>query len=390
MLVLTLLFLVFQVCFRRREVLNRKFAGRLTLLGLTYGILVFPVVWPLLREVLAGQKYMYYGWKGGDVQVIGFWIKQTGTFLGLPVLLGYTAIVLSIVGIARFFRQRDVQFWLLAGLAFFILAMGPHPSIVSRSLDSVPLPFLLLYKLPVLGSARIANRYLVLTILAMSVLTGFALARGTGQGSRRSPAVLPWVAGRLIFLEFLAAPFARYQIQVPGFYRELGRDPGSYGVIDLPLSTVNSSYMYYQTVHQKKIAGGYIGRNVPAATEFMEEAPVFSVLSHPDRTPPTDEDQGPAAVAFLRDRQIRYLVVHRTFIETPREPVPALSRLSRIGQVLLPYSLNRGRAAFIPRFPDHPGFALTHQEYEHINSYLRALLGAPFRDDEQTVVYRVY
>lgn len=392
LLVFTGLFLLFGLLARRRETLNRGFALRLVLLGVTYAVLISPTAWPLLREILAGKTYMYYPWKAGDVQVLGFWLKQTGTFVFLPVLLGYVALGLSLWAVVRRFRDREIEFWTLAGVGFFILALGPHPALLNRSFDSIPLPFLVIYKLPILGSARIANRYLVVTTLALSVLLAFGLKDLKESVLRKSKlrGAAVWVGGALLFFESLAIPFPRYTPAVPKFYQDLAHDPGDYGVIDIPLSAVNSSYMYYQTFHQKKIAGGYIGRNVPEAVEFMESSPVFGLLSHPELVHP--ERMTPATrsqdLRFLREKKIKYLVLHKRFVRqgNPRPPAGSLKEIWH--NSLVPFSLNPKRVYFVPQFPSWPGFALTPEEFGRIRSYLELLCGTP-REDSQAVVFQV-
>src|SRR5262245_29799109 len=117
-------------------------------------------------------------------------------------------------------------------------------------------------------------------MLTLAVLAGYAIAecgvriaewrRRKRAESETQPSVKPAnyalrityyavaaVVGALVLIEFLSIP---YPMAAPGynvpFYAELAREPGRFGILELPLRPM-SDYEAYQTVHGKPIVAGY-------------------------------------------------------------------------------------------------------------------------------------
>ena len=255
------------------------------------------------------------------------------------VFLGYTVLGLAGYGVWR--RRRELRAWMWAAVAAvtWVLSLGPVLQVLGKSSFTafgveVPLPYLLLYKLPLFSIMRTPARLVVLTMLALGVLVAFALRtkgdKGSGVGGRGSEVMsddqapgtsrqlpLSSVVRRmssvvlpvLIVFEFWAAPF---ETVPPGWnvpiYREIRGEPGRFGVLELPLRTF-SDYMAYQTVHGKPLVGGYLSRQPPYPT--VEETPALRYLL--DDTPPDSALRGLVAggkgVEALREMEVKYVII---------------------------------------------------------------------------------
>jgi hypothetical protein len=116
----------------------------------------------------------------------------------------------------------------------------------------------------------------------------------------------------LILLEYwVIFPFPTETRPVSGYYSILADQPLAGGVLEMPVSGSRraSNYaMYYQTIHEHFLAGGYIERDPPGTVELKEflnqllsPVPAQTVMALPDEI----ERQ-----AILADLKIERVIVH--------------------------------------------------------------------------------
>lgn len=253
-------------------------------------------------------------------------IEQVGPNLPMKnpservVFLGYTVLVLSIYGLWRLRSDRRVRFWAFAAFATWLLSLGPVLQVLGRWKFTgfevtVPLPYLLLYKLPLLGIMRTPARLVVLTMLALAVLVAFALARELHglralRGERRlRSAFFGLLLPALILFEFLAVPFPTVP---PGWgvpiYERIAREPGRFALIELPLRPFGD-YMAYQTIHGKPIIGGYLSRQPPYP--LLDEMPALRYLREttPASDPVREQVSGGSGALALRELGVKYVII---------------------------------------------------------------------------------
>jgi hypothetical protein len=106
----------------------------------------------------------------------------------------------------------------------------------------------------------------------------------------------------LILFEFLSIPFRIPEnMDVPNFYKKIGGQKDRYAILELPFSDnnyINARYMYYQTVHQKKILDAYISRRPPSVRKFVKEG--SNLLKNKK---------------LLKEKRIKYILLHKSFCE---------------------------------------------------------------------------
>jgi hypothetical protein len=73
--------------------------------------------------------------------------------------------------------------------------------------------------------------------------------------------------------------------EVPKFYKQIAGDRGEYAILEVPdvvftrwQSRTYADYMYYQTVHGKKLVNGYVSREPFWANIFLASTPIVSNL----------------------------------------------------------------------------------------------------------------
>jgi hypothetical protein len=223
-----------------------------------------------------------------------------GTGLETAVAIPLTAIALGVWG----WRERSGRAWILFGLAFAVICLGPRLR-VNGSVTPVRLPYVIVKRVPGFDVMRTPGRFMLMGAV------GFALGAGAGLAAlaRRHPSratALVSAAAAAAAIECWPHPWPQTALPpVPPFYQRLAAERPGGAVLDLPQGWVPwndyaTAYMYFQTVHRRPIAWGDLGRDY---TRYPNGS--LDALLHPE---------WPAWPA-LRDRLqtlgYQYVVVHR-------------------------------------------------------------------------------
>jgi hypothetical protein len=252
--------------------------------------------------------------------------RFAGNIAEATVFAGYLPLILGLAALVKL-RQthRWARFWSLGLVTFFVLSLGPFPRILGTAIRLIPLPYQLVMRTPVLNDLRVPSRFAIMVMLSLAVLAAFACRRVLDR--TRSPLGRLLIAVALtlaISFEYLALPFPMFQPSVPEIYRQMGSEPELYTVLDLPLGWRTGLKMvgeflpeslYYQTVHEKRLVGGYVSRVPDEKIRTLEARPALETLlelQHPGRPgQPHSERPVAALISDLAVSQVRYLVIHR-------------------------------------------------------------------------------
>jgi hypothetical protein len=270
---------------------------------------------------------------------------------------GYLALGLALVALVTGFRTRRLKFglWLSLAIVFAALALGPVLHLNGQTLDSVKLPYWVLYNLPGLNISRDPSNFSVSYILALAALVSlgakvvmdWATARwktplnfGRRPVSRSNLLGLAMVV--VILSEFAPLSINMDLIPVPEFYRTtLAADKAEYAILEVPSYSQDGGLehqrMYYQTFHHKKLLGGQLARDHKrlSPTDFLSHSPFFpEALLNNTAIAPTSSDfldrpsfpaMSPALFTYFN---IRYIVVYPGAID-PAEKEAAQAFLKR-------------------------------------------------------------
>ena len=212
----------------------------------------------LLGLLVPGKRWRFAG------LTEAFWSRTTGNAYETSVQLG--AGVLAVCAWTWWHRGEipgaRIGTWVALGLLFFALSLGPQLHVVGRPLP-VAGPYRLLERLvPPFRLSGCPVRMAVMCSLSGAVICG----AGIPLLWRRRPWLTALVLV-LITIELLPAPLVTTVLTVPEWVRVLEREPDGAGLVDrmteAPLS------LYYQTVHGKPMAEGYIAR-IPASVSARD------------------------------------------------------------------------------------------------------------------------
>jgi hypothetical protein len=162
---------------------------------------------------------------------------------------------------------RIPRFWGWFALVFGALALGPFLHVGGMN-THVPGPWAFLRYVPVVGLARTPGRFSIVLALVVAILFAAALAwLGRRWPERRR--VIVTAIGLLLIVELLPAPRPLYSAAVPGIYRHIAPAPEDVRVLELPwgirdgtssVGNFTARSQFYQTVHGKRLIGGYLSR----------------------------------------------------------------------------------------------------------------------------------
>jgi hypothetical protein len=249
--------------------------------------------------------------------------------------LGLTPLVLLIATRRQWWASAHARFWLFVVIVFFVWAMGPYVSVlgIHTGLHS---PQLLLRYVPIVANARLPGHAILLVALAIAILVAIAIASSRLGRSRT------WAGAMLalILIEFWPRPMPLMPLERPAVYEMLAAAPPG-AVLEIPVGIrdgfgaegrIDSSVLYYQTIHGKPIVGGYVSRLPPSIVREFHESLVLSTLLRLSageslRLPP---ESGMAAADALAQLGVRYVVVNTSMASQPVREYVATMPLTRI------------------------------------------------------------
>lgn len=249
----------------------------------------------LLALFIPGGHWLFNRW----TQL--FWSKLPGNINESSVYLGLSVyIIMGYVWIKRktleLISKQHIYLWLFTIGFFALLAFGPSLHVAGKIIWDKGMPYTLLVKvLPFLNLSGVPVRMMVMVILGASVLS----AIGFRELFRQFPHKIIFtllLLGVLLF-ETLPKPLPANRIEVPEYVTVLAGLPNDGGVVDLVTNDLTLP-LYYQTIHGKPIAFGYVSR-LPTSVSVKDETLTKTI---------TNRDYGKLWDTY----HIRYIITHDT------------------------------------------------------------------------------
>jgi hypothetical protein len=327
---------------------------RIGIISLVTGILISFIIVPMAISLFWEHSMSAYvgGFESNSADLLSFFIPSTihpyyGTILSIfpglyekivsfgiegTVFAGYTVLFLSILAVFKI-KTKDVQFWFFSAIIFAIISLGPILHVngnteftVSNFAFSIPLPYYFLMKMPVFSLARAPGRWDILVVLSMAVLAGYGLKSIFDKYKDCRFLKIPVKNGIailfscLILFEFLSVPFPMQNAGVPQFYNNLSHETGDFAIIEVPGLCCNfgmQDYQYYQTVHNKRLVGGYLGRvEIPNYPSFINSLiQLYSLGGELDYTKDIiNQNLTEIGPQVLSDYNVRYIILHKNLM----------------------------------------------------------------------------
>jgi hypothetical protein len=287
--------------------------------------------------------------------------RRTHAAVGSQAYLGYTVLALAGVALVRRRRDRAVIGWALVFGCSFVFALGAHPTFAGRELG-ITLPHDVFQHIPILKGLRVANRFIVISMLALAVLAAIGVA--VGEGRRKHLAL---VCFALISFEYLWLP---YPMQEPDFSPVLDRlgVEAEGAVLSIPFTdhSMTALNLAYQTRHKRPIAGGYISVSPRGEAALGRDAVVWQLSG---LEPPVT---GRIDIDHLRRLGFSHVALH---MDRARESL-------REGLERLPPSAN-----FYQRRPYDYRHGISRARLEYLSRLFEAEVGPPAFEDSRVRVF---
>jgi hypothetical protein len=232
--------------------------------------------------------------------------------------LSLIAVGVIVFAAVRAGFRGPLGWWVFTGI-FACLSLGPFISVAGVN-TYVPTPWALLRYLPIIGAARMPTRMTILVMLGLSMLLAMAVAHLRRHASR--PRLMVACIAALLIFELLPAPRPVFSAAVPDLHRIIRKDPRPVRVLNLPFGlkdglsergAYSARYQYFQTVHEKRLIGGYLSRLPDDAIPRYRRHPLVRVLLRLSERRALDPGMEEAALAaapeFAHRMQVGYVVL---------------------------------------------------------------------------------
>ncbi|MFT5441618.1 MAG: hypothetical protein ACI8W3_000659 [Myxococcota bacterium] len=283
--------------------------------------------------------------------------------LGSQAYLGYTVLFLACIAWVRSPKDRNVVAWSLVFGSSLLLSLGANPTFAGEAVG-IKLPHALFEHIPVLKGLRVANRFIVISMLALSVLASIGFVQAFAQ--RRGAALVCFL---LISFEYLWLPYPMQRVEALPILERIA-DEATGAVLDIPYSDhgLSAPNLAYQIQHGRPIIGGYISV-APRGDAFLGRDPVLRQLAGLVPHVPRRID-----IEHFRSLGISHVVMHKDrTVEALNEAVtdlPASTHFYKRRQ----FQASRG---------------MPEEIFEKISRKFAAAVGPPVFEDRRIRVYQL-
>jgi hypothetical protein len=318
-----------------------EWTARVTLAaGVTAGVLLSPMLYAVGRRVLEGRMVsppVFWRSSPAGVDLLAFLLPNPNhpfapeawfdllaqPNIALEHVASVTLVAVLAIGAAWRSGWRPPRLWVVIGLVFLLLALGPFVHVGTVN-TYVPGPWALVRYVPIIGLVRTPARFTVVVMLAVAVLFALAL-RALRDGPARHQKWFIWTVGSVLLFELLPAPRALESAQPPSIYRQIAADPRHNArVLELPFGVRDGASsvgnftgrsQFYQTVHHKPILGGGLSRVSRQRVSAVRRARILNALirlSEGQHLSPAEiETLARRAPGFVARTNLAYVVIDR-------------------------------------------------------------------------------
>jgi len=303
----SLLIIILVLLFGHPRVDSRKFLLQCLVTALMILLLLFPVIYPMLRDSAEFKDQTnqtaasisnspdLLDFISPDRSISLLWRVVLGRIGNQPltdfyqikgqktVFIGVSVILLCIISLFTVSFKSTWRWWLIA-ITFLVISLGPVLQI-NRAQVFHHMPYALFSYLPMVGAGREPARFGIFVVLPLAFITAIFIEKISHGSFRNTLALL--ILCPLIYIELIAIPVKMDDrlVNVPEYYYTISKQsttqPGA--ILDVPYDLLGAvgpacNYMVYQTIHQRPIVSGYISRAPKSAVNMLDGYPFIHQL----------------------------------------------------------------------------------------------------------------
>ncbi len=322
---------------------QNRFFYQLGIIGLIWIVLFSPIlvnIFKYQKEYLVEKKV--FGKSPDLIQLVTpapmsllnrYVIKAEDYGTEKVIFVGFIAIILALYSLLLMRRKAFLPFWL--GIAFIYIMLSLGPDLIIGGKRIIGLPYQILHSLPILSGARNPSRYIIFAMLSLGVLSACSLEDilQRVKKTRYHRMLIPVVSGLCLLLlcgEYLTAPLRMFDLKPHEFYRTIAADEDRCTVLEVPFSVSGKGksfglkerlglYQYYQTVHQKDLASGWLA-NLPDKifAYYLNKDFIQKICFLQERQGPVPDEVWTHLLKpdfqlkkYIQGFNIRYILIHR-------------------------------------------------------------------------------
>ena len=273
--------------FKKKKFRIYLIASLLIGLGITLWIYL-----PLINISLSGENYlkppinqtMYLSMDAveplvppGRNLVIGNTISNINLgFINISFYITMTVLFFTLIAAIR--KVKGTKFWIFIACSFYILSLGPFLHFFGVIKPLISMPYLLLYKyIPWFDHIRMAERFYIVFLIALTVIFGYGLKYILDRKDRKHKYILPVTICFILTIELLVIPINTSTLDKPEVYNRIAAQGEDFRIIEYPGSTsyaIANKANYYSTIHGKELMSGMdFARYIPGKWDIQEKTP---------------------------------------------------------------------------------------------------------------------
>ncbi|HSG14805.1 MAG TPA: hypothetical protein VLE70_00610 [Anaerolineae bacterium] len=276
------------------------------------GLLLLPLLFPLLREMLQGNNTSFLRASSTSIpsDIFSPLVPPWYVWLRRGIYFGIVPVYLLIVVLGR--RRQKAALWLLLLLGAFLFSIGPNPIFLGKTLS-----FSLPWSEAIVPLLRQTHRLNILVSFGLAGAVAYGWCAVREQITGKAPVPVVSLAFMVVLLiDYLAAPMPLMAVDVPDFYSQcLAGNPEEIAVAIIPSGRqIDKVHMYYQTLHGKRMTGGVISRHTGEEFAFLQSNELLRA-GHTENWPTSLPADTSEPLRDLARRGIDLLVLEKGFLD---------------------------------------------------------------------------
>ncbi len=211
--------------------------------------------------------------------------------------IGYTVLALVLIAIYSDYRKsrmKNVAIWVVFGLVFAWLSLGPYLQ-VGSTVTGIPTLYSLYRLIPIFNIIREPGRFDLIFTISLAILAALGFQHITQDKDKSNALKILVIVSALILLEYngmpLSGQFASQTItptSIPLAYSQISKIPGNFSVLVLPIlpnysdspAQYSGQATYYVSAMKKPIIGGYTSRSNSTQSISVSAVPMAQIAQY--------------------------------------------------------------------------------------------------------------
>lgn len=234
-----------------------------------------------------------------------------GSYRENSIALGLMSIVASSASFLSRRNFRIKSLFLIIAVIGIILSMGNNLVFAGIYFPNIQLPFYYLSNLPFLNIGVVATRFILMSYFAVAILVALTIDDLMHVIKWRVfKIVIPFIIFSACIFEYYSGVMPINSMNASEFFYNVKNESGDFAV--MPWNPIAKD-MFLQTIHQKRMVGGALGRRVDDFyKKYYLDIPVIRRIESGDLENIQNDDLNKSTLNdFISKNKIRYIYINK-------------------------------------------------------------------------------